>query len=97
MRNLHMHLTMFVLQELKFNNVFGCQSQLSTSSWACQCATYRFILPDHRCCSLRVKLTFSKAFFYDINLGQDSYTAFLSALNCILDHYTYTGHLDINN
>ena len=72
---------MFVLQELKINNVPEGQSQQSTSSQASQHATYKLILPDSRHCSLRVKLTFPMAVFLDNNLGQDSYTAFMSALN----------------
>ena len=72
---------MFVLQELKINNVLEGQSQQSMSSWACWHATYRLVLPGTRYCSLRVKLSFPTAIFLDNNLGQDSYTAFLSALN----------------
>ena len=72
---------MVVLQELKINNVLEGQSQWSMSSWACQHATYRFILPDSRCCSLRVKVMFKMTIFLDNNLGQDSYAVFLSALN----------------
>ena len=82
---------MIVLQELKTNNVLGGQSQWSTSSWACQCATHRLVLLDSRCCSLRVKLTFPMTVFLDNNLGQDSYTAFLSALNWVPDPDTFTG------
>ena len=37
------------------------------------------------------------AIFLDTNVGQDSYTVFLSALNWVLDQYTYTGQLDIKN
>ena len=40
---------------------------------------------------------FPKDVFHDNNLGLDSYTAHLSAFNWVLDHYTYAGHLDINN
>ena len=90
-------LTTLVFQQLKTNNVLEGQSQWSTCSWACWHANYRFILPDCRCCSLRVKSTFPMAIFLDNNLGQDSYTALPSALNWVLDYYTCTGHLDINN
>ena len=38
-----------------------------------------------------------KDIFHDNNLGQDNYTAFLSALNQVPDHYTYTGCLDKSN
>ena len=72
---------MVVLQELKINNVLESQSQQSMSSQACQHATYRLVLLDSRCCSLSVKLTFPMAIFLDNNLGQDSYTVFLLALN----------------
>ena len=86
-----------VLQELKINNVLESQSQWSVSSWACWCATYRLVLLDSRHCSLMVKLMFPMAIFLDNNLGQDSYTAFLSAFNWVPDHYTFTDHLDVND
>ena len=78
---------MIVLQELKIKNVLEGQSQPSTSSQACKHTTHRLVL-DSRHCSLRVKLTFPTAIFLDNNLGQESYTAFLSALT---EFWTFTG------
>ena len=37
------------------------------------------------------------AIFLDNNLGQDSYTVFLVALNWVQDQYNFTGHLDVND
>ena len=90
-------LTMYVSAKNYNLIMLLCQSQQSTSSWACQCAIYRLILWYHRHWLLGVKLTIPKDVFHHNNLGQDSYTALPSALNWVPHHYTYTGNLDINN
>ena len=81
----------------KINNVFAGQPWWSMSSQACWCTTCRLVLLDRRHCSFRVKLTFPMVIFLDNNLGQDSYTMFLSALNWVPDQYTSTDHPDVNN
>ena len=50
------------------------------SSWACSHASNRLILPKHRCCTLRVKITFLKDAFLYSNLGQECCTTLPSVL-----------------
>ena len=60
------------LQEPKYNNVLGWQSQCPTSGQACPQTINRLILPKHRWCPHRVKITFPKDVFLTATLGRSA-------------------------